>query len=277
MEVIEFTETFGFLFLIAIIAEAAWDIVTRRRHRGESIANLLIFGIGQLLERTFFGLAFVYGLFFIKAFIPWTISTTWWSWGLAFLLADFCFYWSHRLEHEIRFLWAYHSVHHSSQEFNLSTSLRLSWVSGLFEWLFFVPMILLGFHPMQALAVIAIINVYGTWVHTERIGKLGWLDRILATPSNHRVHHGCNPQYVDKNYGGVFMVWDILFGTFEDEVETVTYGLTEQIETMNPIRINFHEYWQMIKDVRQANSLKTAFNYVFGRTGWKPQDSLPEQ
>lgn len=270
-EVIAFTENFGFIFFLIILAEAIWEIYTHKRDKKESLANLAIFGVGLLLERTFFGLVFVYALFFVKTLIPWTLPTTWWTWLLALIIADFIYYWMHRWEHEVRFLWAYHSVHHSSHEFNLSTAIRLSWVSALFEWVFFIPMLILGFGVMQTFAVIAIVNVYASWVHTEKIGKLGWLDRILVTPSNHRVHHGSNPQYIDKNYGGMFIFWDILFGTYEDEVEAVRYGLTKQIGTSNPIYINFYEYWQMIKDVNSAKTRKQKWKYIFGRTGWKAE------
>lgn len=270
MDIIQFTEDFGFIFFLLILIEATIDIYRKKRGKGESLANLAILGINLLLRQTFVGLAFVYGLYFVSLFVSWSIPTAWWSWVLALLLADFTFYWLHRWEHERRFLWAFHSVHHSSYEFNLSTSIRLSWVSGFFEWLAFIPMIIIGFEVMQTFAVIAVISTYASWVHTEKIYKLGWLDKIIVTPSNHRVHHGANPQYIDKNYGGMFIFWDILFGTYEDEVEKVRYGLTHQISTSNPFKIQFYEYWCMINDVRKTKSWQHKMKYIFGRTGWKP-------
>ena len=269
-KVIEFTEAFGFLFFILILIEAIVEITTHKRPKNESLANLVIFVVGQLLEKALFGIIAAYGLFIVKLAVPWTIPTTWWSWILALLVADLTFYWSHRWEHERRWLWAFHSVHHSSEEFNLSTAVRLSWVSAIYEWVFYIPMILAGFGVMQTFAVIAIINVYGSWIHTEKIGRMGWLDKILATPSNHRVHHGANPQYIDKNYGGIFIFWDILFGTFEDEGEKVRFGLTKQIGTSNPIKIQFYEYRQIWKDVKNAQNKTHKWKYIFGRTGWKP-------
>ena len=269
-KVIGFTETFGLIFFVLILIEALVEILGHKRPKEERLANLSIFIIGQLLEKTIIGLLFVYALFFVKTIIPYTIPSTWWSWILALLLADFTFYWLHRWEHERRWLWAFHSVHHSSHEFNFSTAIRLSWVSGIFEWFFFVPMLIIGFDVMQTFAVISIISIYASWVHTERIGKMGILDRILVTPSNHRVHHGANAQYLDKNYGGMFIFWDRLFGTYEDEVEQVRYGLTQQIGTSNPVKIQFYEYYQMFKDIKKSKNLKEAWTYVFGRTGWKP-------
>ena len=270
-ETFEVLEVIGLVFLLIIVSETFWDIFTgKRKNYGETIANFLI-GIGNhFLERTLYGLVFIMGLFVTKAFIPYSISYSWWSWVLAVIAADLTYYWMHRWEHEIRFFWAYHSVHHSSTEFNLTTGLRLAWIEGLIEWVFFVPMIFLGFSVVQTIIALAVVVMYQTWIHTEKIGKLGWADRIFNTPSVHRVHHGSNRQYLDKNYGGILILWDRVFGTYQAEEEKVNYGLTYPLGTSNPIMINIHEYWQIIKDVRKSTSKRDAFGYIFGPPGWKP-------
>jgi len=228
-------EVVGALFLILIVAETVLDYKTgRRRNLNESFANGFIALVNTLLDRTLVGAIFVIGLLFAESFAFATMPVAWWSWGLAILAADFTYYWMHRAEHEVRALWAVHSTHHSSPEYNLTTSFRLSWLETLFEWIFFVPIVLIGFDVIQVLGSLLIVVVYQTWIHTERVDKLGWLDGVFNTPSVHRVHHGSNPEYIDKNYGGILILWDRLFGTFEREVEPVVYGcltsaLTRQI------------------------------------------------
>lgn len=207
-------EIIGLIFLVAIISETVWDTLTGDRKRfGETFANFAIAVGNALLERTAYGLVFVVGLILALPLAMFEMPATWWSWALALLMADFTYYWMHRWEHEVRILWAHHSVHHSSPEYNLTTALRLAWVEALIEWLFFVPMILLGFSVVQTIIAILIVVSYQTWIHTEKIGKLGWLDKVFNTPSVHRVHHGSNAQYIDKNYGGILIVWDRMFGT----------------------------------------------------------------
>ena len=272
----EFVETFDTLelislvFLLAIILEATWDIFTGRRPKGQTFANFGIAFVNHLLDRTVYGLIFVLGLFVVENLIVWRIPLTWWSWGLTLILADITYYWMHRWEHEIRILWSYHSVHHSSPEYNLTTSLRLSWIEGLIEWIFFVPMILIGFDVIQTLVALVIVLIYQTWIHTEKIGKLGWVDHIFNTPSVHRVHHGASPMCIDKNYGGIFIVWDHLFGTYQAENEKIRYGLTKQIRSINPIVINFYELWQIAKDILHCRRFSHALGYIFGKPGWQP-------
>jgi len=262
-------EIIGLVFLVAIVSESVWDIVTgKRKHLGETLSNFTIAVVTSLLERTAYGLIFVAGLLLAAPLAIAKVPDAWWSWGLAVIVADFTYYWMHRWEHEVRILWAHHSVHHSSSEYNLTTALRLAWIEGLIEWLFFVPMILLGFGVVQTIIAFSIVVAYQTWIHTEKVGKLGWLDRVFNTPSVHRVHHGSNHQYIDKNYGGIFILWDRLFGTYEPEGETVIYGITKPINSVNPLIVNFHEYWQIILDVRRSRSLMDIFSYIFRRPGW---------
>ncbi len=265
-------ELVGLAFLVLILGETVWDIcIKNRTSYGETIANFIIAAGNSLLDRTVYGLVFVLGLFITQDYAFFEIRTAWWNWILAIVAADFTYYWMHRAEHEIRILWAYHSIHHSSPEFNLTTGLRLAWIEGAIEWIFFVPMILLGFGTVQTIIALAIVVIYQTWIHTEKIGKLGWLDRVFNTPSVHRVHHGSNKQYHDKNYGGILMLWDRFFGTYKSEQEAVIYGITTPVGTWNPLIINFHEFGKIFKEVKHSKSVSDAFGYVCKRPGWKPE------
>ncbi|WP_291078137.1 sterol desaturase family protein [Hyphomonas sp.] len=258
-------------FFVIIFAETIFDLATGRRSGWrETLANFTIEIGNQLLERTIFGTAFVLGILFVEQFAVLSIPVTWWSWILALLAADFTYYWMHRIEHERRVFWAYHSVHHSSPEFNLTTSLRLSWVEGMVEWIFFIPMIMLGFDAVQIVGSILIVVVYQTWIHTEKIGRLGVLDRIFNTPSVHRVHHGRNPEYLDKNYGGILIIWDILFGTYQTEQAPVDYGVTQPLESSNPVTINFHEFWLMARDLLNVRKAASVWNVLFAPPGSDP-------
>lgn len=194
----------------------------------------------------------------------------WWTWVLLFFLDDLAYYAYHRAGHRIRLFWASHVVHHSSQHYNLSTALRQTWtpMSALPFWL---PLLALGFEPWMVLLAQAWNLCYQFWIHTERIGKLPrWFELVFNTPSHHRVHHGSQEQYLDKNYGGILIVWDRLFGTFETEGERVRYGLTTNIETFNPVKVAFHEYAAIWRDVRAACSWRARVGYLFRGPGWQP-------
>jgi len=261
-----------FLFNITIVAfEILLDLFTSKKRRwGDSGANIIIFILNQLLEKTAYGLIGLIGLMFVHSFISWEIPMNIWTWIAAIVLADLTYYWMHRLEHEHRILWASHSVHHSSEDYNLTVSMRLSIVESIFEWIFLIPMILMGFSPFQTIIALVLVAQYQTWIHTERIVKLGWLDEIFNTPSVHRVHHGSNEKYLDKNYAGILILWDKLFGTFQREEEKVVYGLTKNIHTNNPIKINFIEYYYIWKDVKKCRSLRDTLRIVFGGLTWRP-------
>lgn len=252
--------------------EIVLDLLTKKERRWkDTLANCAIFITHQVIEKTAFAsLGFVALLpFFIIT--PLHIPMTPWTWALALLAADFTYYWMHRIEHEHRILWASHSVHHSSEDYNLSVGFRLSLVEGFFEWAFLVPMILVGFNPFQALVTLVLVAQYQHWVHTERIGKLGWLDEVFNTPSVHRVHHGVNSQYLDTNYGGILMIWDKIFGTFAPEEEKVVYGLTRNINTNNPIKVIFIEFGRIWNDLKQCRSSRDRFKIVFGALSWRPE------
>jgi sterol desaturase/sphingolipid hydroxylase (fatty acid hydroxylase superfamily) len=169
----------------------------------------------------------------------------------ALVADDFCYYWFHRLHHEVRFMWAGHVNHHSSRHFNLSTALRQPWTTFAGP-LFYLPLPWIGFDPLLLITVHSLNLIYQFWIHTELIGRLGPLEAVLNTPSHHRVHHGRNVQYLDRNHGGILIVWDRLFGTFEPERERVDYGLTKNIESFSPWEIAFHEWRALLRDTRSA-------------------------
>ncbi|SHI43648.1 sterol desaturase family protein [Aquimarina spongiae] len=262
-----------FLFnLVLITSEIIWDLITAKKRRwNDTLANISIFVMNQLLEKTILGSLGVIFLIPISMLSFYQIPLNIYTWIVAFFVADFTYYWMHRLEHEHRILWASHSVHHSSQDYNLTISMRLSIVEGLFEWMFLIPMVLVGFSPFQAIIGLVLVAQFQTWIHTKKIGKLGWLDEIFNTPSVHRVHHGSNNKYLDKNYGGFLIIWDKLFGTYQREEEKVVYGLTKNIETNNPITINFIEYKNIWKEVKRCKTLKDKLKIIFGNLIWKPE------
>jgi sterol desaturase/sphingolipid hydroxylase (fatty acid hydroxylase superfamily) len=251
--------------------EIILDLATDKERRWrDTLANCVIFIAHQVLRRTAFASLGFVGLLPFYYLTPLSIPMTALTWVLALLAADFTYYWMHRLEHEHRILWASHSVHHSSEDYNLTVGFRLSIVEGLFEWAFLIPMIVIGFSPFQALVALILVAQYQHWVHTERVDRLGWLDEVFNTPSVHRVHHGSNAQYLDKNYGGILMIWDKLFGTFEREGEKVTYGLTRNIHTNNPIKITFVEFTNIWRDVRKCRTLSDRLRIIFGGLSWRP-------
>ena len=199
------------------------------------------------------------------------------AWAAIVVLDDFAYYWFHRASHECRFWWAAHVNHHSSQEYNLSTAIRQPWTGVLAgTWIPWFPLLLIGFPPEMVLLQSGINLLYQFWIHTEAIQRMpAWYEYLFNTPSNHRVHHASNPRYVDRNYAGMFMVWDRMFGTFaaETDKDPPKYGLIRNIETYNPIRIAFHEWAAMFRDVWHARSAREVVRYVFGPPGWRPDGS----
>lgn len=194
----------------------------------------------------------------------------WWSWVLLVVAEDFCYYWFHRFSHRTRFGWAAHVNHHSSQHYNLSTALRQSWTTPLYGFVFWIPLAYIGFHPLAIVVAHSVNLIYQFWIHTEAVGRMGPLEWVFNTPSHHRVHHGTNPQYIDRNYGGIFIVWDRMFGTFEPEGDRVTYGLTRNIRSFNPVVIAFHEWADLLRDMADAPSLRRAL-----RMPWQGPESKP--
>tara|TARA_B100001248_G_scaffold72053_1_gene51066 strand:- start:4 stop:1284 length:1281 start_codon:yes stop_codon:yes gene_type:complete len=197
-----------------------------------------------------------------------------WVWILAFFLYDLSYYWMHRLHHEVKILWATHVVHHHGEEFNLSTALRQTSTGFLWKWVFYLPMLLVGIPPEVFVTVAGINLVYQFWVHTEHIGKLGWLEYIFITPSNHRVHHAQNKEYIDANYGGVFILWDRIFGSFKPELDEVKpiYGTTKPLRSWNPLKANFEVFAEIVRDFSNTKKWSDKFKLVFSPPKWRPSD-----
>jgi sterol desaturase/sphingolipid hydroxylase (fatty acid hydroxylase superfamily) len=207
------------------------------------------------------------------ALFEWSADSVW-TWVFAFVLYDFCYYWLHRLGHERNILWAAHSVHHQSEDYNLSTALRQTSTGFLLGWIFYLPMAVFGVPLLVFFSVAALNLLYQFWVHTRHIPKLGWFEWFFVTPSNHRAHHAQNALYMDRNYGGVFIIWDRLFGSFqeEDDNEPVVFGVTTPLASWNPLWANVQYYAQLWADARRAESTWDKLRIWFMRTGWRPAD-----
>ncbi len=230
----------------------------------ETIGSIFV-GVGNVIINLLLKLTLFYMIVWIYNMIPWRMALNWWTFLPCYIIFDFCSYWAHRISHQQRFWWATHVVHHSGEHYNLTVSFRLSWVQHL-KLIFFLPVALMGFHPIIFFVVNQIAVLFQFWVHTEYIPKLHpAIEYILATPSNHRVHHGSQEKYINKNYGATFIIWDRMFGTYQEEEEQVIYGITTNIENKaNPIIINFHEYVDMWKDVKGAKGFKRKIFFLFG-------------
>jgi sterol desaturase/sphingolipid hydroxylase (fatty acid hydroxylase superfamily) len=202
-----------------------------------------------------------------------TIPFAWWSFVLLLFADDFSYYWFHRISHQCRLFWASHIVHHSSQKYNLSTALRQTWSGGFYSFVFWLWLPLIGFHPGMILLQMSISLLYQFWIHTEAIDKMPkWFEAVMNTPSHHRVHHGSNPLYLDRNQAGIFIIWDRMFGTFQPELkeEKMIYGLTSNINTYNPLKIAFHEWIAMLKDsLSGKKSLVSRLKYLIKPPGWR--------
>jgi sterol desaturase/sphingolipid hydroxylase (fatty acid hydroxylase superfamily) len=238
---------------------------------GHDTRTSLAMGGGNLLINFFWKFA-VLGLYVaVYELTPLRLDPgDWWVWVLLFFADDLSYYWFHRISHESRVFWASHVVHHSSRHYNLSTALRQTWVpmTALPFWLW-MPAV--GFEPWMVLLAQSWSLIYQFWIHTEKVRRLPRpLEWVLNTPSHHRVHHGANDVYLDRNYGGILIVWDRLFGSFQPEEERVRYGLTRNIETFKPVRVAFHEYVAMWHDFRRAKGVRNRLGVVFRGPGWTP-------
>jgi sterol desaturase/sphingolipid hydroxylase (fatty acid hydroxylase superfamily) len=260
-------------FIITLIIEVIVD--TREKtnsYETKDAITSLTMGIGNvllgLISKT---LVFVIFIYLYANFRVFTIPFAWWAWILILIIEDLVYYWFHRVSHENRFFWASHVVHHSSQKYNLSTALRQTWSGGFLAFVFWLPLPLLGFHPVMILAQMSISLIYQYWIHTELIKKMPyWFESIFNTPSHHRVHHATNPQYLDRNHAGIFIIWDKWFGSFEPEVEKPKYGLVKNISSFNPLYVAFHEWIAIFKDVfNSKTSLINRLKYIIKPPGWK--------
>jgi len=221
------------------------------------------------------GVGLVTYAFALEHFALWQLSAErLWVWVFAFVFYDFCYYWLHRMGHERNILWAAHSVHHQSEDYNLSTALRQTSTGFLLSWIFYLPLAVVGVPLVVFVAVASLNLLYQFWVHTRHIPKLGWFEWFFVTPSNHRAHHAQNLVYMDRNYGGVFIVWDRLFGTFQEELdaEPPIFGVTTPLRSWNPLWANVQFYAQLAADARRAKSWWDKLRIWFMPTGWRPAD-----
>lgn len=272
-------------FLTLLVLEVLW---TRRQRRAggsqllgyerKDTAASLAMGIGNVIISAFttLGAVALWGWGYEHRIASLGQPTLAWSWIVLFFAEDFCYYWFHRAHHEVRLLWAAHVNHHTSQYFNLSTALRQPWFTPITGPLFWLPLALVGYPPAMILTAEAISLIYQFWIHTETVKRLPRpLEWLLNTPSHHRVHHGKNIAYLDRNHGGVLILWDRLFGTFaaEDARDPARYGITHDLTTYNPLWIAVHEFVALARDLRRAASLRAALGYLFAPPGWSPDGS----
>ncbi|MDG2227048.1 MAG: sterol desaturase family protein [Flavobacteriales bacterium] len=233
----------------------------------DSAANITM-GLGSvvigLLTKTFAFFVFLW----VYQFRLFEIPNTWWMWGLLLLADDVTFYWYHRSAHEIRFFWAAHVQHHSSEHMNFSVALRQSWGEPFIKFLFYMWLPFIGFNPVYILIMQSISLVYQFFPHTKLVGKLGPIEWIFNTPSHHRVHHATQVQYLDKNHAGILIIWDRMFGTFQKEKELPIYGITENINSFSPLKIASHEYVNLWQDIRRAKKFSDKINYLIKPPGW---------
>lgn len=234
---------------------------------GMGIGSLVI-GVG--VKTVAYGL-----MIFIHQFAFFEIGWQWWAWVLIFFLDDFTFYWHHRLSHQIRLLWAAHVNHHSSTSYNLATALRQSWTEILYKYFWWMYLPLIGFDPIMVMTMMSFSLIYQFWVHTKTIKRMGFLELFMNTPSHHRVHHASNVQYLDRNHAGILIIWDRMFGTFQEELEEVpvVYGITSNIHTYNLFKIAFHEFGNIFKDLGKSSSFVDKLKYIFMPPGWSHDGS----
>lgn len=267
-------------FIAAIIFELIWILAKKKGGRYETRDALtsLVMGAGNVVVTITLGFV-AYGFFmFLWRLTPLDLGSSALVVAVCFVLDDLRYYWVHRYGHRIRWVWASHVNHHSSQHYNLTTALRQTW-TGTFTLMMVVraPLILLGFHPAMVLFVGGLNLVYQFWIHTEAIDKMPrWFEAVMNTPSHHRVHHGRNPRYLDSNYAGVFIIWDKMFGTFvpEQAEERPDYGLVHNLGTFNPLRVAFHEWLGIFHDVTQSGlTIRERLMYAFAPPGWSHDGS----
>ncbi|KRA32544.1 MULTISPECIES: sterol desaturase family protein [unclassified Nocardioides] len=243
----------------------------------DSVTSMFM-GVGALsLGIVFRAVSFLFYVFLYVHVAPWHLPADHWAtWVAVFIAVDLLWYTYHRCSHRIRLIWAAHQAHHNSNYFNTSTATRQKW-NQWFESLIWIPLPLLGVPPWMVLAFFSFNLIYQFFTHTETIGKLPRaVEFVFNTPSHHRVHHGSDKVYLDRNYGGVLIIWDRLFGTFQPELHRPTYGLTTPIHSNNLLELQFHEYAAIVRDVRGSRSWRSRLGYVFGPPGWVAADRLPD-
>ena len=265
-------------FLLAILLELFYGwLKNKNTYRANDALSSMFMGAlrstSSALKISLGGAVF----FFVETYfsLPRWDSSSIFTWIIAFVAYDFFYYWFHRISHERQIFWASHVAHHQSEDYNLSTALRQTGTGFFLTWVFYIPLFIIGVPSYVFVSVASINLIYQFWVHTEHVPKLGWFELFFVSPSNHRVHHAQNEEYIDKNYGGVFIIWDRLFGTFKEEEDEVTciYGIRGPLKTFNPVWANFHIYVKMLKEIFHTKNLKDKFYVLVAPTRWIPNDS----
>ncbi len=261
-----------FLLLIGIELIAV-RIAGRSDYRlADSVNDLSCGVLQQLLEvflktALFAGYAFVFG----RLRVATVSSSSAAGWAACFVGVDFFYYWFHRMSHEVNAIWATHVVHHQSEDFNLAVALRQGAFQGSMSWVFYLPLAWMGFPPAMFLTIVSISTLYQFWIHTQLIGRLGPLEWVLNTPSHHRVHHGRNPRYIDRNHGGTLILWDRFFGTFQAEEETPVYGITKPLASWNPVWANVHYWVELVQMAARAPGVGDRLRVFLKPPGWRPE------
>lgn len=254
--------------------ELVFEAITKRKtyRLNDSVTNINA-GVLQQLTGTFLKI-FKIGIYTIvfEQFAIYSIEPTWTSFWILFILWDLCYYWDHRMSHRVSLFWGGHSVHHQSEDYNLSVALRQSSTSMIWGIPFYLPLAIIGFDPVQFVVVGGINLLYQFWIHTEHIDRMPkWFEAVMNTPSHHRVHHGRDPKYLDKNYAGVFIIWDRMFGSFKEEEERPNYGVTKPVNSWNPVYANFAHYIDLFGYIKQAKKPVDALKILFYPPGWVPE------
>lgn len=264
------------IYAIVIGAEILFSYLHHKHYYSVkgTLSNIYLTSLNMGLDILVRGVClFVLNYFYQFKFIEFNNQFAYW--GILLIGQDFMFYWLHRIDHFCRMFWAVHVTHHSSEEYNLTVGFRSSVFQPLYRFIYFIPLALVGFKGIDIMFIYSATQIYGILIHTQSVGKLGFLEYFLSTPSHHRVHHASNVKYLDKNMGMLLIVWDKLFGTFEaeDDKEKVVFGLTENINSYNPIKMVFHEWVNIGHDLKKDSSLKAKLLYIFGPPGWSHDNS----
>ncbi|MEM1263099.1 MAG: sterol desaturase family protein [Pseudomonadota bacterium] len=270
----------GLLILAVEILAALWS---RRLSKGpvlDAIASVSTQVPYLVVEILVLGLAYVGYVVVADTVVSWTFDINVFTVIAAVIACDFLYYWEHRFAHEIRLLWTQHAVHHSSRYMNIAVGVRFGPFEGVVSALVHLPLVFVGFPAELVFFGIVVVLAYQTWIHTELIGRLGVLDGVFNTPSNHRVHHGCDDKYLDKNYGGILIIWDRLFGTYQAEEETPRFGLKRSFDSVNPLIVWFSEVPGLVRDIRRASSFNELWKTLFAHPSWaesraKAANALP--
>lgn len=261
------------IFFLLMAIELIYEGITNKKtYRVNDALSNINAGVLQQMSGTFLVFFKIGILILVYEYLaPFHLPRNWWTFAAVMILWDLCYYWEHRMAHRVSLFWGGHSVHHQSEDYNLSVALRQTSTGFLWGTPFFVPLALMGFDPKQIVIAGGLNLLYQFWIHTEHIDKLpNWFEYIFNTPSHHRVHHGRNPKYIDKNYGGILIIWDRMFGSFAQEEERPTYGVTKPLASWNPVYANFAHYIDLAGVLKKTRSFKDALFVLFKPPGWMP-------